>query len=80
MRSRLGWGEELTPVIISLAGFADARKDTPTLSLRQYLDRHFVEKGGEALLMALQTELEAAAHICFLMESMRFQTAPCEAL
>jgi hypothetical protein len=53
METRLGWGEELTPVLLPLALFAEARRERPFLSLRGFLDERLVERGGEALRAAV---------------------------
>jgi hypothetical protein len=58
IQERLGWAEgELTPVLLSLAVFADARKDRPNLSLRSFLDQELTEQGGDALRTAINEEL-----------------------
>jgi hypothetical protein len=53
MEARLGWGEELTPVLLPLALFAEARRERPGLSLRTFLDERLAERGGEALRAAV---------------------------
>jgi hypothetical protein len=53
MRRRLRWDEALVPVWIPLALFAEARRETPALPLRHYLDRRMLEAGGEPLRQAV---------------------------
>ncbi len=53
MRRRLRWDEALVPVWIPLALFAEARRETPALPLRDYLDRRMLEAGGEPLRQAM---------------------------
>jgi hypothetical protein len=57
---RSGWGDQdLTPIVLPLAGYTDARTRDKDLSLRQYLDDILVHCGGEALQAAMDQELQA---------------------
>jgi len=56
MQEHLNWEEELTPIVISLAAFADARSKQPELSLRAFLDEQMTERGGDALNVAIAQE------------------------
>jgi HEAT repeat protein len=58
METRLGWREQLTPVVIPLAAFADARSKRPDLKLRAFLDEKMTERGGEALRVVIADELD----------------------
>jgi len=58
IQGRLGWAEEkLTPILMSIAVFADARKDRPNLTLRSFLDQQMTELGGDLLRTAVDVEL-----------------------
>ncbi len=46
-----------TPVVVSLASYAGARKDAPSLTLRDYLLRLARERGGDVLAEAITDEL-----------------------
>jgi HEAT repeat protein len=68
VRKRLnGWDEELTPVLIRLAIFADERSTRRSLSLREFLDETLAASGGEALRVALGEEL-AEGRAFFLLD------------
>jgi HEAT repeat protein len=55
---RSGWGDQdLTPIVLPLAGYTDARARDKDLSLREYLDGILVRCGGEALQAAMDREL-----------------------
>ncbi len=55
---RSGWGDQdLTPIVLPLAGYTDARTRDKDLSLRDYLDGILVHCGGEALQAAMDQEL-----------------------
>jgi HEAT repeat protein len=57
---RSGWGDhDLTPIVLPLAGYTDARARQQDLSLRDYLDDILVHCGGEALQAAMDQELQA---------------------
>jgi hypothetical protein len=57
---RSGWGnQDLTPIVLPLAGYTDARSRNRDLSLRQYLEGILVRCGGEALQAAIEQELLA---------------------
>jgi hypothetical protein len=57
---RPGWGyQDLTPIVLPLAGYADARLRDKDPSLRKYLDGILVDRGGEALQAAMDQELRA---------------------
>jgi hypothetical protein len=56
---RSGWDQDLTPIVLPLAGYTDARAHNRKLSLRDYLDGILVHCGGEALQAAIQEELQA---------------------
>jgi hypothetical protein len=49
MVRRLEWRDELVPVLIPLAMFAEARRTRSDLALRSFLDERMIELGGEAL-------------------------------
>ncbi|HIJ64302.1 MAG TPA: NACHT domain-containing protein, partial [Candidatus Hydrogenedentes bacterium] len=57
-RGRFNWQEDLVPVVIPLAAFADARTRQPTLTLRAFLDQRLIEAGGDALRQAMAEQLE----------------------
>ncbi len=61
MKTKLGWSEEITPIVLPLATFVDARRSRPDLSLRDCLEEKMVERGGEALRAAVAEELRKAA-------------------
>jgi len=51
MQKRLDWQEDLIPVVLRLAAFADARRAEsrralPPLPLREYLDEEMTRRGG----------------------------------
>jgi hypothetical protein len=54
-----GWDEDLTPIVLPLAGYTDARSRDKDISLREYLDEILVGCGGEALQAAIEQELKA---------------------
>ncbi|HVG11132.1 MAG TPA: HEAT repeat domain-containing protein [Thermoanaerobaculia bacterium] len=56
---RTGWDQDLTPIVLPLAGYTDARVRNKELSLRGYLDAILIRCGGEALRAALGQELQA---------------------
>lgn len=58
MAERLGWSDQLIPVLIPLAAFADARTSNPGLKLRDFLDARMAARGGDALRVAIAEELE----------------------
>jgi hypothetical protein len=58
MRERLGWVEAVTPILVSLAAFAEARSSESRLTLRNFIDRLTSERGGEALRQAVDRELQ----------------------
>jgi predicted NACHT family NTPase len=47
------------PILIALATYADVRATTPHLSLRDFVDRRMIERGGEALRQAAAVALQA---------------------
>ncbi|HEY0557421.1 MAG TPA: hypothetical protein VGG20_24410 [Thermoanaerobaculia bacterium] len=51
--------DDLTSIVLPLAGYTDARTRNKDLSLRQYLDGILVRCGGEALRAAIEQELQA---------------------
>jgi hypothetical protein len=59
MREKLGWAEELTPVVLPLAAYADAKSRHSGLTLRQHLENWLKERGREALREAVCVELQA---------------------
>jgi hypothetical protein len=63
---RLSWGEELIPVVIPLALFAEARRTRSDLRLRAYLDDRMLERGGEALRTAMSEALTAGEALVLL--------------
>lgn len=65
-RERLGWEEDLTPVVLPLAGYTDARQTRKSLTVREYLDERLQEHGGEALQVAMAAELEAGRVLVLL--------------
>jgi hypothetical protein len=70
MHARFGWpkdSEELTPIIVSLARFVDARQRGECSTLRDFIDRTMVERGGEALRQAIAQEA-AAGRVIFLFD------------
>ena len=56
---RSGWDPDLTPIVLPLAAYTDARSRNKELSLRDYLDGILIRGGGEALRAAIQQELQA---------------------
>jgi HEAT repeats/NACHT domain len=58
MDARLGWSDQLVPVLIPLAAFADARATHPDLKLRDFLDDRMVARGGDALRAVVSEELD----------------------
>lgn len=59
MQEKLGWAEELTPVVLPLAAYADAKSRQSGLKLQKYLKSWLEERGGGALRKAVFTELRA---------------------
>ena len=59
LREKLGWEEDLTPVVLPLAGYADAKSRQAGLTLREHLDARLAERGGDALREAVGAELQA---------------------
>ncbi|MFL6196612.1 MAG: NACHT domain-containing protein, partial [Thermoanaerobaculia bacterium] len=57
--ARTGWNQDLTPVVLPLAGYTDARARNKDLSLRDHFDGILVHCGGEALRAAMAQELQA---------------------
>lgn len=57
VEQRLGWNEQLTPIVLPLAAFADARGSQPNLKLRDFLDKKMTERGGDALRVVISDEL-----------------------
>jgi predicted NACHT family NTPase len=69
MSEQLGWAEELTPLVVSLAAFADARsrnQHAQPLTLRQHLDAELERRGGAALRMAIEQEMQAGRVLVLL--------------
>ncbi len=58
---KLRWAAQFTPVVLSLATFADARTETgkQNLTLREFLGEKANDWGGAALEAALEAELSA---------------------
>ena len=66
MQQQLNWAEDLTPIVISLARYADERSRNAKLTLRQYLDAELTERGGAALCTAIEQELQAGRILVLL--------------
>jgi hypothetical protein len=69
MPEQLGWAEELTPIVVSLAAFADARsraQQAQPLTLRQYIDAELERRGGAALRVAIEQEVQAGRVLLLL--------------
>lgn len=66
MERRLEWRDELVPVLIPLAMFAEARRTRPELGLRVFLDETMVERGGEALRSTMADALGAGRALVLL--------------
>jgi NACHT domain len=64
--ARLGWKEDVLPIVISFAAFADARRKDAALSLRDYMERKMLERGGEALRAAVQNTLASGGAFLLL--------------
>ncbi len=67
MERRLGWAEDVTPVVLSLAAFAAERRERSGLVLRAYLDAEMERRGGEPLREAISREL-AAGRLLLLLD------------
>ncbi len=70
MNAIFGWpadSEELTPIIVSLARFADARGRGECSALRDFIDRMMSDRGGEALRQAIAEEA-IAGRVFFLFD------------
>jgi hypothetical protein len=59
IREKLGWEEDLIPLVLPLAAYADTRSRRPGWTLREHLDVRLTERGGEALREAIGAELKA---------------------
>jgi hypothetical protein len=59
IREKLGWEEDLTPLVLPLAAYADARNRQPGLTLREYIDLRLIDRGSDALREAIGAELRA---------------------
>jgi hypothetical protein len=57
-QERFGLREQLTPIVLPFAAFADARTRRADLKLRTFLDERMTERGGDALRVAIAEELE----------------------
>ena len=57
MQPRIGWAEDLAPVVLRLAAFADAKLSSPSLNLHSFLMQQMYERGGEVLSRAVDQEL-----------------------
>lgn len=66
MESRLGWGEDLVPVLVPLALFAEARRERPRLRLRMFVDERMAQRGGGALAAAVDDALSAGRALVLL--------------
>lgn len=58
MRERLDWGEDVVPVLVPLAAFAEARRTDCDLPLRDFIDAAMEKRGGAALVEAMGEALE----------------------
>jgi HEAT repeat protein len=58
LQERLGWAEDLTPVVVPLAAFADARRTQSDLDLRGFIDQQMMVRGEEALRNAVRQEFD----------------------
>jgi HEAT repeat protein len=67
MELRLGWREEVTPVVLSLAAFSAARRGRTGLRLRAYLDDEMERRGGPALRAGIAGEF-AAGRLLLLLD------------
>jgi HEAT repeat protein len=65
-KADLNWADAPTPVVVQLAGFADALSARPTLTLRTFLDARLGEQGGEPLRIAIGDELSAGRALVLL--------------
>ena len=57
MHARLGWAEDLTPILVPLAAFAEARVNDRHLSLRSFILAKIRERGGMQLHHAVEGRL-----------------------
>ena len=69
MQSRIGWAEDLVPVVIRLAAFADAKLSSPGLDLHTFLMHQMYERGGEVLSRAVDQELRSG-HLFVLLDGL----------
>jgi HEAT repeat protein len=60
MQKRLGWSKSLTPILLSLAAFADWQNDQKRkqISLDLFVDDKLKERGGVALQKAMEAEFQ----------------------
>ncbi|HEX3532300.1 MAG TPA: HEAT repeat domain-containing protein [Thermoanaerobaculia bacterium] len=59
IHEKLGWEEDLLPIVLPLAAYADARSRRPGVTLREYFDARLVERGGEVLREAVDAEVSS---------------------
>lgn len=65
-QQQLGWDEQLTPIVISLAEFAAVSTDQPELSIRRFLEERLERNDGPALRAAVGQELGAGRALVLL--------------
>lgn len=67
MESHLGRVEELTPILLPLALFADARSTRPHLTVREFIDEFVMDRGGYVLKAAI-ADLFPSGEILLLLD------------
>jgi hypothetical protein len=66
MKERLGWSEELLPILVPLAAFAEAYMETPQLTLQSFILDRLGERGGVPLREVVEERLQRSACIVLL--------------
>src|SRR5215213_550146 len=66
MHERLAWAEDISPIVIQLAAFADARSVRPDITLQDFLEEILIKRGGEALRAAMAEEMSNGRVFFFL--------------
>lgn len=57
LKEQLGWQENLIPIVVSLAEFAEAQEDRRSPSLQAFIESKLIERGGKDLASALFEDL-----------------------
>jgi hypothetical protein len=66
MTARLGWSEDLLPVVTPLAGFAEARNSQPLLTLREFILNAVEERGDRHVRTSVESRLAAGGVMILL--------------